>query len=177
MNIRTMHMSAAALAFSTAAGLAAAEHDYRRNDPLTGTWQVRLTPYVCGSDPIVTFPQAAADAYLTFGAGGTLVEASGNATFMPGQRGPGHGRWERVGRTTYTAAYQAFILFATVPATPTSRVRGTQRFDHEIEFVDAGHWNSSEDRWTSLAVVTYRDINGNSVPPSGCAISEAVRMP
>jgi hypothetical protein len=177
MSTRTIHTSAVALLLATAAGLAAADHGHRRSDPLQGAWIVRLTPYVCGSDPIVTFPQAAADSYLTFGADGTLVEASGNATFMPGQRGPGHGQWERVGRATYTAAYQAFILFPTVPATPTSRVRGTQRFDHEIEFVDAGRWNSNADRWSSLAVVTYRDVNGNGVPPSGCAIGEAVRMP
>jgi hypothetical protein len=178
MNFRTIHMSAAALVVSTAAGLATArDHDHRRNDPLQGTWQVRVTPYSCGSNPIVTFPQAAVDSYLTFGADGTLLETVSNPRFMPGQRSPGHGHWERVGRATYVASFQAFIHFSTEPATPTSHVRGTQRIDQEIEFVDGGRWNSAADRWTSVAVVTFRDISGTRVPPSGCAIAEAVRMP
>lgn len=181
MNIRAIHMSAAALVLSTAAGWATAnDHFSRRSeapDALEGTWQVRVTPYVCGSDPIVSFPQFAVDSYLTFGARGTLVETVSNPRFMTGQRSPGHGSWERVGRRTYTAAFQAFIHFSTEPATPTSHVRGTQRVDQEIELVDADRWNSTANRWTSIAVVTFRDISGNRVPPSGCAIAEAVRMP
>lgn len=63
MNIRAIHMSAAALVLSTAAGWATAnDHFSRRSeapDALEGTWQVRVTPYVCGSDPIVSFPQFA----------------------------------------------------------------------------------------------------------------------
>ncbi len=173
MNSKAVRTTLAALALSTAATLAAADgNDFGRSEapaPLRGTWQVRITPYVCGSDPIVSFPQAAVDSYLTFGAGGTLVETTSNPRFMPGQRSPGLGYWERTGRTTYTGVLQAFIQFATEPATPTSYVRGTQRFDQEIELVDA-------DNWTSTVVVTFRDVNGNKVPPSGCATAVAVRM-
>jgi hypothetical protein len=174
MNTRTLRTTLAALALSTAAGLAAADGNAfgptEAPALLEGSWQVRITPYVCGSNPIVSFPQSAVDSYLMFGAGGTLVETTSNPRFMPGQRSPGLGYWERVGRTTYAAAFQAFIQFATVPATPTSYVRGTQRVDQEIELVDA-------DNFTSTAVVTFRDVNGNKVPPSGCATAVAVRMP
>jgi hypothetical protein len=174
MNTRTIRTILAALVLSIAAGLAAADGDAfgRTEAPalLEGSWQVRITPYVCGSDPIVSFPQAAVDSYLTFGAGGTLVETTSNPRFMPGQRSPGLGYWERTGRTTYTGVLQAFIQFATEPATPTSYVRGTQRVDQEIELVD-------DDNWTSTAVVTFRDVNGNKVPPSGCATAVSVRMP
>jgi hypothetical protein len=168
----------AALALLTAAGWATAKDDEREAAAaLQGTWQVRLTPYVCGSDPIVTLPQAAIDSYLNFGAGGTLIETTSNPRFMPGQRSPGFGHWERVGRRTYAAVFQAFVQFSTQPATPTSYQRGTQRVEQEIELVDADRWSSTADRWTSTAVVTFRDIGGNKVPPSGCAIAAAVRMP
>jgi hypothetical protein len=171
MNIRTICTSVVALVLSTAAGLAEAK-DHERGeapDALEGTWQVRVTPYVCGSNPIVTFPQFTVDSYLTFGSGGTLVETNSNPRFMPGQRSPGHGHWDRVGRRTYAAAFQAFIQFTTEPVTPAGYVRGTQRVDQEIELADA-------DRWTSIAVVTFHDVGGNEVR-RGCAISEAVRMP
>ena len=134
MNSKAVRTTLAALALSTAATLAAADgNDSGRSEapaPLRGTWQVRITPeYVCGSDPIVSFPQAAAvDSYLTFGAGGTLVETTSNPRFMPGQRSPGLGYWERTGRTSLVRGVRAFIQFATEPATPTSYVRGTQRF-------------------------------------------------
>jgi len=180
MNIRSIQASVIALALSTAAGLATAkDHDDERGearDPLVGTWQVRVTPYVCGSDPIVTLPQNTVDWYVTFGAGGTLLETNSNPRFMPGQRSPGHGHWERVGRRTYAAALQAFIQFTTEPFTPAGYLRGTQRFDMEIELVDADRWTSIADRWTSLAVVTFHDSGGNKYR-SGCAVSEAVRMP
>jgi hypothetical protein len=174
MKIRTLCAAAVVLVVSNAASLAAADDNGfgRAEAPalLEGSWQVRLTPYICGSDPIVSFPQAAIDSYLTFGAGGTLVETTSNPRFMPGQRSAGLGYWERTERTSYTAVLQAFIQFSTEPATPTSYVRGSQRVEQEIELVDV-------DNWTSTAVVTFRDVNGNKVPPSGCATAVAVRMP
>jgi hypothetical protein len=181
MNIRAMHITGAALILSIAAGLATARDDDSERgegrDGLVGTWQMRITPYVCGSDPIVSLPQAAIDSYLTFGPGGTLLEIPSNPRFMPGQRSPGHGHWERIGRRTYNAVFQAFIQFSTQPATPTSYQRGTQRVEQEIELVPGDRWNDTESRWTSTAIVTFRDLDGNRVPPSGCATAEAVRMP
>lgn len=161
-----------ALALSTVAGVAVANgnrlgHD-RAPSALEGSWVVRITPYVCGSDPIVSFPQVAVDSYLTFGAGGALLESTSNPRFAPGQRSAGLGYWERTGRSAYAAVFEAFIQFTGTPPSP--YVRGTQRVEQQIDLVDADHW-------TSVAVVIFRDEGGNQVPPSGCATAEAVRMP
>ena len=50
-------------------------------------------------------------AYLTFGRGGTLTETNSNPGFDPGLRGPGHGYWDRTGKTSYQFAFEAFIQF------------------------------------------------------------------
>jgi hypothetical protein len=174
MKTPTVRVKAVALVFavSTVATLSAAHADglghARAPSPLEGRWSMRITPYACGSDPIVSFPQFAVDSYLTFGVGGALVETTSNPRFAPGQRSPGLGYWERTGRSAYTAVFEAFIQFATTPAT--SYVRGTQRVEQAIEMVDADHW-------TSVAVVIFRDEAGNQVPPSGCATATAARMP
>jgi len=41
--------------------------------------------------------------------------------------------------------------------------------EQQIELADADHW-------TSEALVIFRDVGGNQVPPSGCATAAAVRM-
>ena len=117
------------------------------------------------------FPQFARPQLVTFGEGGTVVEGSGSPDFQPGQRSPGHGYWVRTGRHTFNAALEAFILFTSVvtpPATP-RYVRGMQRFDYGIEIVDVDHWSSD-------TAVTFFDIAGTTVPPSGCATTTAERM-
>lgn len=162
--------AALALALSTVAGLAAADEGFDRSQApahLEGTWAMRITPYVCGSDPIVSFPEFTVTSLLTFGAGGTLVETTSSPRFAPGQRSPGHGYWERTGRTTYSAVIEAFIQFAAAPPSP--YVRGTQRIEQEVVLADSDHW-------TSVAVVTFRDETGTKVPPSGCATAAATRL-
>jgi len=168
--IRTIRAGVVALALATAAGLAAAGNGVfdRSQAPaaLEGSWRVSITPHMCG-DPSVRFTPV--DSYLTFGAGGTLLEPTSNPRLLPDQRSPRHGYWERIGRTTYTAVLEAFVQFSTEPATPRSYVRGTQRVEQQIELVDA-------DNWTSEALVILHDVGGNQVPPSGCASAVAVRM-
>jgi hypothetical protein len=156
------------LAVATATPAAAGGDDHGQFPApafLAGSWQVRITPYVCGSNPIVSFPERAFDSLLTFAAGGTVTETTANPNFQPGQRSPGHGYWSRVDRRSYDAVLQAFIQF-----TAGSYTRGTQLLEQEIELVDADHW-------TSTAVVTFRNAQGDKVPPSGCATAAAVRMP
>ena len=166
MNTKTLAGSAiAALVVATATPVAADGNNHGRSASLEGTWQVRITPYVCGSNPIVSFPQFAFDSLLTFAAGGTLTETTANPSFQPGQRSPGHGYWSRDQRRSYDAVLQAFIQF-----TAGNYTRGTQLLEQEIELVDADHW-------TSTAVVTFRNAQGERVPPSGCATADAVRMP
>jgi len=134
--------------------------------PLEGTWLVSIQPYVCSNGRDV--PVDAVLSYLTFGAGGALLEATSNPAFEPGQRGPGHGFWERTGRTSYRALIQAYILF---DSTLTTRYkRGYQRIDQGIEF-------HSDDHWTSDATVQFLvPPSTKPVPPSGCARATATRM-
>jgi len=136
---------------------------------LEGAWQVTITPYVCATGELL--PAFAVDSYMTFGARGTLAETTSNPRFQPGQRSPGQGHWERIGPNTYRAVFQAFVQFTSVvtPPTPPRYVRGTQRVDQGIELVDNDHWKS-------LATVSFFDVGGTLVPPSGCAAAEAVRM-
>jgi len=139
--------------------------------PLEGTWVVSIKPYSCATgidvpnvSPVVS--------YLTFGAGGTYLETTSNPAFEKGQRGPGHGSWERTGRTTYRAVFQAFILFdsASVNGAPPRYVRGHQRIDQGIEMQDNDHW-------TSTASVQFFAVGSSTpIPPSGCARATATRM-
>jgi hypothetical protein len=157
-----------ALAVLTAGPAAADGNDhgqFRAPAHLAGTWQARITPYVCGSNPIVVFPERAFDSLFTFAAGGTMTETTAMPTFQPGQRSPGHGYWSRTDRRSYDAVFQAFVQSTAGPYT-----RGTQRVELEIDLIDADHL-------TSGLVVTFRDVQGVVVPPSGCATVVAVRMP
>jgi len=171
--MNTMARLAAVLVATTMAGYATTSAAngmaYGRSQapaPLEGTWLVSIQPYNCATG--VDVPVPAVLSYLTFGAGGTLVETTSNPAFEPGQRGPGHGFWERTGRTSYRALLQAYILF---DSTLTSRYkRGYQRIDQGIEF-------HSDDHWTSDATVQFLvPPSTKPVPPSGCARATATRM-
>lgn len=164
---------ALAIALTTAAGpVVANEMSFDSTQApslLVGTWRVTTTPYNCVTGQV--FPQFARPSLITFGAAGTIVEGSANPDFQPGQRSSGHGYWEREGRLSFHAVYEGLILFTSVvtpPATP-RYVRGTQRLDHGIEMQDADHWSS-------YASVTFFDVAGTPVPPSGCAQAAAERM-
>jgi uncharacterized delta-60 repeat protein len=164
---------ALALVLTTVAGPVVADgwnFDSRQAPSLlVGTWRVTTTPYNCVTGQV--FPQFARPSLMTFGAGGTIVEGSANPDFQPGQRSSGHGYWEREGRMTFHAVFEAFILFTSVvtpPAVP-RYVRGTSRLDHGIEIKDVDHWSS-------YASVTFLDVAGTPVPPSGCAQATAERM-
>lgn len=164
---------ALAIAITTAAGpVVANEMSFDSTQApslLVGTWRVTTTPYICATGQLL--PQFARPSLITFGAGGTLVEGSANPDFQPGQRSSGHGYWEREGRLSFHAVFEAFILFTSVvtPPTPPRYARGTQRLDHGIEMTDADHWSS-------YASVTFFDVAGTPVPPSGCAQATAERV-
>ena len=165
---------AIALTLATAAsGSAVAQAlDFDRSrvpSALVGSWRVVVTPYVCTTG--APLPLFARSQMITFGDGGTVVEASGSPDFQPGQRSSGHGYWERTGQQSFRAVLEAYILFTSVvtpPATPRYQ-RGMQRFDHGIEMQDADHWSS-------YLSVTFFDLSGTAVPPSGCAQATGERM-
>jgi hypothetical protein len=126
-----------------------------------GSWEVRLTPVDCATgDPA---PQFAFDSYLTFGDGGTLVESTSNPNFQPGQRGSGHGYWDRSAPGSYAAVFQAFVHFD-----GGNRVRGTQRVESELELLDDDHWQGT-------AVIEFYDT-ADALYFTGCADTAAARI-
>jgi hypothetical protein len=136
--------------------------------PLEGTWIVTIQPIVCASgEDVPGVPGITA--YLTFAAGGTMTETNSNVAFEPGQRGPGHGYWERTGRTSYQFAFQAFIQFdSQLP--PFRYKRGYQRLDQTLEL-------HTGDEFTSSGTVRFFAGTSTTNPsPSGCARSTGVRM-
>jgi hypothetical protein len=138
---------------------------------LTGSWEVTIKPHDCTSG-VEAPPQFWNFSYFTFSASGTLLESTSNPRFQPGQRGPGHGYWERTGRNTYEAVLQAFIQFDTIPpATPPNPtyLRGSTRISQVIKVIDADTRQSTVD-------VRFRDASDNPLT-QGCASAVATRMP
>ncbi len=90
-----------------------------------------------------------------------MIETPFNPSFQAGQRSPGLGTWERTGRESYRALFEAFIYFTSVvtpPALP-RYFRGVQRVDQGIEM-------QGTDRWTSSAQVTAVDEAGSPSWPA-----------
>jgi hypothetical protein len=131
--------------------------------PLEGTWDVEITPYNCTTG--ATFPFFRSR--LTFMAGGTMIETPFNPSFQAGQRSPGLGTWERTGRGSYRALFEAFIYFSTSNTVP-RYTRGVQRVDQGIEM-------QGTDGWKSSAQVTAVDESGSPVS-SGCMTAKATRQ-
>lgn len=133
--------------------------------PLEGAWDVVITPYRCGTD--ITFPTFRSR--LMFNAGGTMVESPFNPSFKPGQRSLGLGYWERTGRTSFHAVFEAYINFTNevVPPARPLYTRGVQRVDQTIEMHDA-------DNWTSSADVSFFNEAGSPVS-AGCMTAVGTR--
>jgi hypothetical protein len=139
--------------------------------PLEGTWAVTIQPIFCGG-PGAGLDVPGADpvqGYLTFARGGTMTETNANPAFETGQRGPGHGYWERTGRTSYQFAFEAFILFdSQLP--PYRYKKGYQRLDQTLEM-------HSMDEFTSSGSVKFFAGTSTDNPfPSGCARSTGTRL-
>jgi hypothetical protein len=129
---------------------------------LEGTYRVTIQPYFCATGEPVPVPPF--QSILAFGRGGILHEMPSMARFAPGQRVPGLGYWERTGPSDYHAVFEAFIVFDSV-----NYVRGLQRIEQGIVQDDADHWHSE-------ASVTFFDMNGTVVPPTGCMRATGERM-
>ncbi len=174
MNTKNMWLTAATLALTglTTTGMAngggLAFGRSQAPAPLEGTWVVTIQPIVCKTG--IDVPNApSVRSYLTFARGGTMTETNSNAAFEPGQRGPGHGYWERTGRTSYQFAFEAFIQFDS-QLDPFRYKRGYQRLDQTVEM----HTN---DEFTSSGSVGFFAGTSTTNPsPSGCARSTGVRM-
>jgi hypothetical protein len=122
----TLHRVACALALTALCATASAhsgrDADFASQDAkLPGTWLVQVTTYNCSTliegQPFTSL--------LTFGADGSLVEATSNPGFLPGQRSAGHGYWERSGRNFYHMVSEAFIQLRGAPARAAFQERST----------------------------------------------------
>ena len=67
-----------------------------------------------------------------------MIETPFNPFFQAGQRSTGLGYWERAGRTSYHAVFDAFVNFTCVVTPPDEPFyqRGFQRVDQGIEMLD-----------------------------------------
>jgi hypothetical protein len=170
-------VAALIIAVYSVAGLADDQRAYGRSAapaPLEGTWVVTIHPTFCTATPAGNAGDdvpgvPGVTAYLTFARGGTMTETNSNALFEPGQRGPGHGYWERTGLTSYQFVFQAFIQFdSTLP--PFRYTRGYQRLDQTLEL------HTHDDFTTSGTVRFFAGTSTTNPSPSGCARSTGVRL-
>ncbi len=140
--------------------------------PLEGTWVATIRPIFCSGPSVGEYvPNVPpVTSHLTFGRGGTLIEATSNPALGAGKRTPGHGWWERTGHTSYQFAMQAFLVDPLPPYQS-----GLQRIEQTLEM-------HSNDEWTSSGQVKFFsvfDINVTPAPSpyrSGCARANGVRM-
>jgi hypothetical protein len=145
--------------------------------PLEGTWVATIRPIYCSGPSVgqdVVLPDGTkpppVTSHLTFGRGGTLVEATSNPALGAGKRTSGHGWWERSGRTSYQLAIQAFLVEPSAPYRT-----GLQRIEQTLEL-------HSRDEWTSSGPVQFFSVFDINVIPApapyraGCARASGVRM-
>lgn len=140
--------------------------------PLEGSWVVTIRPIFCSGptagEYVPNVPPVTS--HLTFGRGGTLIEATSNPALGAGKRTPGHGWWERTGRTSYQFAVQAFLVEPLAPYQS-----GLQRIEQTLEL----HTNNE---WTSSGPVRFFNVFDLSTAPGlapyrfGCARASGVRM-
>ena len=142
--------------------------------PIEGTWVMAIQPVFCTTTPAGNAGDpvpgtAPVSGYLTFHRGGTMTESNSNAAFEPGQRGPGHGSWERTGQTSYQFMFQGFVTFdSTQP--PFRYKRGYQRIEQTLEM----HTN---DEFTTSGTVRFFSGTSTTNPYIvGCARSSGVRL-
>jgi hypothetical protein len=140
-----------------------------RNATLVGTWEVIVGLVNCGSGAPIgpTF-----QSLLTFNADGTMAEITNSPAFAAGQRSNGAGVWQRSGVRSFDARSEAFILFTTPPAPPSSPgfTAGTQTIAQTIVFgKDPDHWTTND------AAVQFIDDGGN-VYRQACAQAAAQRF-
>lgn len=173
---KTLLATIGTLALSSHAAIGAAQGGlaYGRSPapaPLEGTWIVKIRPvfcagpsageYVPGTTPVTS--------HLTFGRGGTLVEATSNPA-LGGKRSGGLGWWERTGRTSYQFAMQAFLV-----EPPAPYQTGLQRIEQTLELHTNDEWSSSGPV-QFFATFDLNDAPGLAPYRGGCARASGARM-
>jgi hypothetical protein len=175
MNVRKTLVAAVALAISgySVSGLADGPAFGRSQAPapLEGTWVVSIRPIFCSGPSAGTEVPGIVPvkSHLTFGRGGTLVEATSNPNLGVGSRSSGNGWWERTGRTSYQFAFQAFLV------APDEPYQTGIRIDQTLELHGNDEWSSSGSV-RFFATFDLNDAPGLEPYRAGCARANGVRM-
>jgi hypothetical protein len=108
---------------------------------IEGVWIVQVTQRDCATQAV----RGTFSSLVTFVDGGTIYESPGGVAFAPGQRSTGHGKWTRLGDSTFRQRMVAQILFTTPPNPPVSPgfEAGWQVIDHTVALSDPDHATSS----------------------------------
>jgi hypothetical protein len=97
--------------------MAGAPEARQSTQSISGTWIVQVTLRNCQTQAPLG---PSFNSLVTFMDDGTILEATEAPAFAPGQRTAAHGRWTRLGPTTFTQRVIAIIGFDTPPTPPTS---------------------------------------------------------
>ena len=113
---------------------------------LEGSWLVRLTPTSGG---------AQFDEFMTFSAGGGIVESNNFAFHLLGlAAGPGHGTWSYAGDQSYPFTFVKFLYLPTGQAAGTLKVSGTLTY-----LTDTDTWNGP----ATVAICDNQANNCNTI--------------
>lgn len=125
---------------------------------LVGAWSVDAAIGPCGGPPVSFF-----SAYNTFHAGGTLSDFN----WMPtGQRSPGHGVWQHLGRNRFATRFQFFRYDQPPPATASGR-----QDIRTVVTLDAGG-----NTYTAVINAQATTLEGAPVGPALCGEAAGTRM-
>ncbi len=142
-------------------GLIAGNHSFASPgagaNSLEGSWIVRLTP--------TSNPQAQFDEFMTFSAGGGIVESNNFEFFRLGlTAGPGHGTWSSAGANSFPFTFVKFLF------TPFGHPAGTLKVSGTITYSPAN------DTWNGPATVAICDSMANNCNTIDVTNGQATRI-
>jgi hypothetical protein len=140
------------------------QNQERNGRGLEGAWLVRVTISNCQTG--VEAPPF--HSIIVFGAGGVLVDTTGNPSLAPGQRTSGLGIWKHTGRNTFRSVSNAFLLDSPMEPLPAPLQPGTQQIVQEITL-------KNDDEFTSKATIQYFDRAGGK-GIGACATAVGTRL-
>ncbi len=141
-------------------GLIAGNHSFASPgagaNALEGSWRVRLTP---------SSPQPQFDEFITFSAGGGIVESNNYPFFLLGlTAGPGHGTWSQTGRRRFPFTFIKFLF------TPQGQAAGTLKVTGTITY------SRADDTWSGPGTVAICDSMANNCNTIDVTNGQATRI-
>ena len=142
-------------------GLIAGNHSFASHgagaNALEGSWIVRLTP--------TSNPPAQFDEFMTFSAGGGIVESNNFPFFQLGlTASAGHGTWRYAGRQSFPFTFIKFLYAPTGQGVGTLKVSGTITY------------SQAEDTWSGPATVAICDNQANNCNTIDVTNGQATRI-